>query len=110
MIECMRTDRHHITISAFLRDRVDQGDVAAVVAAVTNPRETIYLNAFGKRDVAGGLEASADTIFRLASMTKPVTSLAVMLLVNDGKIQLDDPISSHLPEYRDPMVLAGRNS
>jgi CubicO group peptidase (beta-lactamase class C family) len=103
----MRVDPRHSAISAFLRECISQGDVPAAVAAVTNPQETFYIDAFGKSDVAGNVNASTDTIFRIASMTKPVTSLAAMLLIEDGKIQLTDPIAAHLQDYRDPMVLSG---
>ena len=96
---------HSTPISNFLESRIGRDDVPAVVAAVVNRNALLYLSAFGKRDVARNLDATPDTIFRIASMTKPVTSLAVMMLYDDGKIALDDPIVSRLAHYQQPPVL-----
>ncbi|HEV3140270.1 MAG TPA: serine hydrolase domain-containing protein, partial [Vicinamibacterales bacterium] len=92
-------------VSDFLRTRVERGDVPAVVAAVVNRDEVIYIGAFGKRDVAANSAIAPDALFRIASMTKPVTSLAVMMLVEEGKVALDDPIEKHLPDYTQPRVI-----
>src|SRR5437899_456899 len=62
----------------------------------------------GLRDVEANKPMTADTIFRIASMTKPITSAAVMMLVDDGKVALADPVSKYLPEFRDPKVLVRR--
>jgi CubicO group peptidase (beta-lactamase class C family) len=97
-------------ISDFLRTRVAAGDVPAVAAAVVDRDGLPYIDACGKRDVAAGADATPDTIFRLASMTKPATSLAALMLCEEGRIGLDDPIERHLPEYRQPRVLAGWNA
>jgi methyl acetate hydrolase len=98
-------------LSTVLSARVARGDVPAVVAAVVDPDDVLYLEAFGERDVARSVDATADTIFRIASMTKPITSLAAMMLVDEGRIGLDDPIAKHLPGYHRPDVLgAGPSS
>jgi len=101
--------RHSQAISDFLRTRIEGSDVPAVVAAVADRKNLLYTGAFGKRDVARDLEATPDTIFRLASMTKPITSLAGMMLVDEGRIRLDDPITKHLPGYQQPPVLTRLN-
>jgi methyl acetate hydrolase len=100
----LHTDRS-TPISNFLRARVGRDDVPAIVAAVVNRDALLYLDAFGKRDVGRSLDARADAIFRIASMTKPVTSLAVMMLYDDGRIALDDAIVNRLPHYEQPRVL-----
>jgi methyl acetate hydrolase len=94
-----------LAISDLLRSRVARGDVPAVVAAVAHADALPYLEAFGRSDVAANVGATPDTIFRIASMTKPVTSLAVMMLVEEGRVSLDDPIAAHLPDYHQPPVL-----
>jgi CubicO group peptidase (beta-lactamase class C family) len=99
------TDAGNTAISDFLAARVAGGDVPAVVAAVAGPGALRYVGAFGKRDVYRNINATPDTIFRLASMTKPITSLAVMMLYDEGRIALDDPVTRHLPAYRQPPVL-----
>jgi CubicO group peptidase (beta-lactamase class C family) len=62
------------------------------------------LQAIGQRDVEAGKPMTPDTLFRIASMTKPVTSVAVMMLVDDGKLRVDDPVSKYLPEFRQMKV------
>ena len=95
----------HAAISGFLGTRVDRGDVPAVVAAVSNRNALLYVGAFGKCDVARNIDATTDTIFRIASMTKPVTSLAIMMLYDAEQIALDAPVTTYLPDYRQPPVL-----
>ncbi len=86
-------------LDGFLRSRVEAGDVPGVVAMVVDRDATVYAGAFGKADVARNRSMAPDSIFRIASMTKPVTSLAAMMLVEQGTIALDDPVTKYLPEY-----------
>lgn len=97
----------HVAISEFLGACVSRGDVPALVAAVVGVESLLYIGAFGKRDVSRDVEATPDTIFRIASMTKPITSLAVMMLVESGRVGLDDPVATYLPDYEQPPVLTG---
>src|SRR2546428_6748015 len=97
------------TISGFLRTCVRRGDVPWVVASVANVGDLLYLEAFGKSAVGSNIDATPDTIFRLASMTKPVTSLAAMMLVDEGRITLDAPITHYLADYLQPPVLTKLN-
>ena len=94
-------------IDAALRRAVDSKDVPGVVALAANGRGLIYEGAFGTRDLAKGPEMTPDTIFRLASMTKAVTSVAAMQLVEQGRLSLDQPIGNVLPELAAPQVLDG---
>jgi methyl acetate hydrolase len=87
-------------LDAFLQARVAAGDVPAVVAMVVNRDATLYAGASG---------ATPGSIFRIASMTKPVTSLAAMMLYEQGKLGLDDPIVKYLPEYSKVRVLTAWN-
>ena len=77
---------------------------AAMVATASN---TLYEGAFGKRDSASGIDATIDSIFRIASMTKPVTAVAAMQLVEQGKLGLNEPVARHLPQLGKLQVLAG---
>ena len=72
---------------------------------MAGPDSILFVGAFGKQSVAANVDATPDTIFRIASMTKPVTSLAAMMLVEDGTIDLDDPVTKYLPDFRQPPVL-----
>jgi CubicO group peptidase (beta-lactamase class C family) len=67
-----------------------------------------YYHAAGMQDLAAGKPIQRDTIFRIFSMTKPVTAAAVMVLVDEGKLSLEDPVSRYVPEFADLRVYAGR--
>src|SRR3954463_14334714 len=85
-------------IDAVLRSAVERKDVPGVVGLVVNRDRVLYQGAFGVSDVSTGRELTADALFRIASMTKPITSLALMQLVEQGKLGLDDPAEKYLPE------------
>ncbi len=93
-------------ISTFLADTVSRGDVPGVVVLVTAPDRVLYHEGFGKMNVAEGVAMQKDAIFRIASMTKPMTSVAVMMLVEEGKLRLDDEISKYLPAFKNPKVIS----
>jgi CubicO group peptidase (beta-lactamase class C family) len=81
-----------------LRGAIERQDVPGVVALITNRDRVVYSSAFGVADVATGRPLTPDALFRIASMTKPVTSVALMQLVEQGRLGLDDPAEKHLPE------------
>ena len=81
-----------------LRGAVEANDVPGVVALVTDRQRVLYHGAFGVADIASGRPLTTDALFRIASMTKPVTSVALMQLVEQGRIGLDDPAEKYLPE------------
>src|SRR5205807_7065106 len=85
-------------IDAVLRTVVERQDVPGVVALVTNRDRVLYQGAFGVADVGSGRPLGTDALFRIASMTKPVTSLALLQLVEQGKLSLDDSADKYLPE------------
>ena len=86
-------------IDAALRDAVERKDVPGVVALVTDRRRVLYQGAFGVADVSTGRALTADAVFRIASMTKPITSAAAMQLIEQGRFGLDDPVEKYLPEF-----------
>ena len=81
-------------IDSGLREAIERKDVPGVVALVTDRERVLYQGAFGVADVATGRPLTQDAMFRIASMTKPVTSVALMQLVEQGRIGLDDPASA----------------
>ena len=85
-------------LDAGLRGAVERKDVPGVVALVTDRERVLYQSAFGVADVATGRPLTADALFRIASMTKAVTSLALMQLIEQGRLGLDDPAEKYLPE------------
>jgi methyl acetate hydrolase len=96
-------------LSRYLTEMVDGTRVPGVVALVVGPDGVLYQEAFGKLDVTGNAPMPKDAIFRIASMTKPVTSFAIMMLVEEGKLRLDDPVSKYLPAFENAQVLAKFN-
>ncbi len=86
-------------IDAALSAAVERKDVPGVVALITDRRRVLYQGAFGVADVSTGRALTADAVFRIASMTKPITSLAAMQLIEQGRFGLDDPVEKHLPEF-----------
>lgn len=89
----------HAALDAFLQERVAARDAPAVVAMVVDRDATLYVGAFGSQNTALRRLVTPDTIFRLASMTKPVTSVAAMMLHEEGRLGLDDPVTKYLPEF-----------
>jgi len=85
-------------IDASLRGAVERKDVPGVVALVVDRQRVLYQGAFGVADVSTGRALTADALFRIASMTKAVTSVALMQLVEQGRLGLDDPADKYLPE------------
>ena len=90
-----------------LQQAVDAGEVPGVVALAADDRGVVYEGAFGKREVGKGPDMTLDTVFWVASMTKAVTSVAAMQLVEQGKLELDEPLGKRLPELASPQVLEG---
>ncbi|KAA9151678.1 beta-lactamase family protein [Amycolatopsis acidicola] len=92
-----RIDRH------FAR-YVDDGRLPGWLVAVTRRGKVAYLSSYGQRDIEAGLPVEADTHWRIFSMSKPVTSVAAMMLYEEGAFDLTDPISRWLPEFARPRV------
>jgi CubicO group peptidase (beta-lactamase class C family) len=94
-------------IDAALHRATEAQEIAGAVAMVTTASETLYQGCFGTSDLSTGAPLRPDSIFRLASMTKAITSVAAMQLVERGKLSLDAPIAAVLPHLAAPMVLDG---
>lgn len=92
-------------IDAYLTGVVRVARIPGIVALAVDADRVVYTGAFGRQDVAADKPMAADSIFRIASMTKPVTSVAVMMLVQEGDIDLDDPISQYLPAFENQRVI-----
>lgn len=92
-------------VAPALKGLVDQDLLSGMVTVVWRKGEIVQLNTIGQRDIARGLPMERDTLFRIASMTKPVTSVAVMQLAEEGKLKLEDPITKWIPELGGMLVL-----
>jgi CubicO group peptidase (beta-lactamase class C family) len=87
-----------------LQAQVEAGDIAGVVAGVVRHGRLVYLEALGDLDRERGLPMRDDALFRLYSMTRPITSLAAMILWEEDRFELDDPVSLYLPEFANQRV------
>ena len=94
-------------IDGFLQGMIDSGDLAGAVTLVARHGQVVHTNTLGKKNVASGEPLKLDTIFRIFSMTKPVTGTAMMILHDEGRWKPEDPIARHLPEFKDVGVFAG---
>ncbi|MDR3507675.1 MAG: serine hydrolase [Caulobacteraceae bacterium] len=92
-------------IGPTLQGVIDQGVLSGAVTLLWRNGEIADVTTVGKRDLASGAPMTRDTLFRIASMTKPVTSIATMMLIEEGKMTLDDPITKWAPEFADMVVL-----
>jgi CubicO group peptidase (beta-lactamase class C family) len=81
------------------------GDLSGAVTLVWRGGEIVRVDTLGKRDLESGAPMQRDTLFRIASMTKPITSLAALMLLEEGELYLDDPITRWAPEFKDMKVL-----
>ena len=98
------------TSSSLLKPFVDKHELAGAVALVADKNKVLSVEAVGFADIAAGKVMRQDNIFWIASQTKPMTAVAVMMLVDEGKISLDDPIEKYLPEFRGQMVVAEKDN
>ena len=87
-------------IAAWQQTQVDAGAISGAVSAIARNGKVAYLQAVGFRDNAKTIPLQPDAIFWIASMTKPVTSVAAMMLVEEGKLDLAAPVHQYLPESR----------
>ena len=87
-----------------LKRFVAEQKIAGAVAGVARRGTLAYLEAVGLQDVAARTPMTTDSMFRIYSMTKPITAVAVMMLHEEGRFRLDDPVSKYLPEFKDVMV------
>jgi CubicO group peptidase (beta-lactamase class C family) len=88
-----------------LRSVIDSGDLSGAVTLIWRKGEIAQVNVLGQRDIARSAPMERDTLFRIASMTKPVTSVAALMLMEEGRLALADPITRWAPEFADMRVL-----
>jgi CubicO group peptidase (beta-lactamase class C family) len=91
-------------VGDYLRDQVAQGKIPGAILLIQQHGKPVYHEFFGVRDVATKLPMTDDTIFRLFSMTKPITSVVAMQLIEEGKLKLDDPVAKYIPSFANVKV------
>jgi CubicO group peptidase (beta-lactamase class C family) len=91
-------------VGDYIRNEIATGKIPGAILLIQQHGHPVYFESFGLRDVESQHPMTADTIFRLYSMSKPVTSVAAMMLVDDGKLSLGDPVSKYIPAFADVKV------
>ena len=93
-----------------LQEHIDERDIAGVVAAVSRDGKVVYFESLGLMDIASDKPMQRDTLFRTYSMTRQVTTIAALILYDQGKFEMNDPIQLYLPEFKDQTVLLSSDS
>jgi CubicO group peptidase (beta-lactamase class C family) len=86
-------------IGEFFRNEIASGKIPGAIVLIQQHGKPVYFEKFGVRDVATGLPMTDDTLFTVYSMSKPVTSVAAMMLVDEGKLKLSDPLEKYIPAF-----------
>jgi CubicO group peptidase (beta-lactamase class C family) len=91
-------------VGDYLKDQIATGKIPGAIVLIQQHGKSVYHEFFGVRDVATKQPMTDDTIFRLFSLTKPITSVVAMMLVEEGKIKLDDPVGKYIPSFANVKV------
>lgn len=94
-----------LRISGMIQEAVDNNTIPGAVAIIVKDGKVVYQEAFGYSDVQSSKKFKTDDIFRIASQSKAITTTAAMMLWEEGKFQLDEPVSKYIPEFKNPVLL-----
>ncbi|HSI62932.1 MAG TPA: serine hydrolase domain-containing protein [Candidatus Saccharimonadia bacterium] len=100
-----REDRKPAVLAPALQKFVDDSTLSGAVLLVTSPDKVLALETVGSRDLESKEPMKEDAMFWIASMTKPMTAMGLMMLVEEGKLSIDDPVEKHLPEFKGQMLV-----
>ena len=98
--EVVDLEENNAVFSFALQELQEKHEFAGAVTMVVGPDRIVALEAFGLADIATGRPMRKDSVFWIASMTKPITAMGVLMLVEEGKLGLDDPVEKHLPAFK----------
>ncbi len=93
-----------VKLDAAMQKAVDEKSVSGIIGYINRNGKVGYFEAFGKQDIEQNKAMGLDAIFRLQSMSKPVVTVVALSLMDEGRFSLDEPISKHLPEWKEPQV------
>lgn len=97
-------------IPARMQSFVDRGEVAGIVTLVVRHGQVAHTNAVGFQDLENKKPMKVDSIFQVMSMTKPVTAVAIMMLAEQGKLAIGDPVENYLPEFKGQMMVESKSA
>src|ERR1700691_632110 len=93
-----------------IQRHIDAGEISGAVTLVARRGRLVHFEAHGLMDIESKRPMQKDAIFRIASMSKPITGVAVMMMLEEGKLRLNDPVSKFLPEFKDSKVAVARGA
>src|SRR4051794_24662515 len=96
-------------VTDVIKSYIDSGQISGAVTMVSRKGRIAHFEAQGLMDIEGKTPMRKDAIFRMASMSKPVTGVAILMLMEDGKLRLTDPVSRFIPEFKSPTVAMLKN-
>ena len=99
-VEPISLEDNNAVFSFALQELQEKNEFAGAVTMVVGPDRIIALEAFGLADIASGRPMRKDSLFWIASMTKPITAMGVLMLIEEGKLGLDDPVEKYLPSFK----------
>jgi CubicO group peptidase (beta-lactamase class C family) len=99
----------NVPVKEMLQPYIDSGDLPGVVTVIATKDKVLQIDAVGYADLETKRPMTADTVFWMASQTKQITAIAVMMLVEEGKLNLDEPVIKYLPELKNLQVIAEKN-
>ena len=102
-------DQKLSAIGPRMQQFVDEGTVAGIVTVVGNSHGVVHHEAVGFQNLESQSPMPKNAVFRIASMTKPITAIGIMILQDEGKLSVEDPVEKHLPEFRGQMLVAARD-
>ena len=91
-------------VNDLVKTYIDSGQISGAVTMVSRKGRIAHFEAQGLMDIEGKTAMRKDAIFRMASMSKPVTGVAILMLMEEGKLRLTDPVSRFIPEFKNPKV------
>jgi CubicO group peptidase (beta-lactamase class C family) len=94
-------------VSTAMQDLVDEGKLAGITTMVARHGKIVHFGTFGYQEIASETPMAEDTIFRIYSMSKPITGVALMMLYEEGKFRLADPVAKYIPQFENLKVAAG---
>jgi len=96
------------TVSQAIQGHIDKSEISGAVSLVATPDRIVHFSAVGLSDIGANVPMSSDSLFWIASMSKPVTACAILMLQDEGKLSVDDPVSKYLPQFADLKTADGK--
>src|SRR6266700_237504 len=94
-----RADTLSTAIPEKMKEMIDKNEISGAVTAVVTKDKVLYLRAIGDADLSGHTPMTNDSLFWIASMTKPLTGVSILMLQDEGKLNVDDPVAKFIPEF-----------